>query len=505
MDFKRLFSSIDDADRLRKRSQLEAQQRYDRGPHVASYQGPDPVFGQTLLKSSGQLLRSPSHTNIQPEVDSVGLYAGGFDVGVRKSPLIETRRKLIDTIAQVYFVLEGFDLVAYFVGDKTSLKEIHRSEAPVIRAEAQLRFDLKSKPDITLIYFYPTKRRLVWIRGGTLSDVEIPSETLTQAKVLGYGIYGPPTAIFQVNTRRLTRSRITDVPIIPPTYRLQPYILGAESQALPTDAIASRPALNFASIRPDVDFTLISENALTSPPSGDPASQINYFFTSEFQGIQRYHLAHFTDTGTVDVTMGTTNYSGSFQTPEFYVDNNNLIQPSAPSNFAGFSFVSGVTVDFPSAPTVLKSSAMFAFLNIPIAQDELQGVGVATDLWTNIGFLDSRTEFLGQRLPQPNAAGFRALCTVQDDTAIVLPLNFDGSHPNYSVLVRFPNFYGDRTLWYYTQQPDKSWQEVKAIVSELGDLAVTVRLLTIANLKQEPPMGALYKSDYAVNPYKLGG
>lgn len=122
MDFKRLFSSIDDADRLRKRSQLEAQQRYDRGPHVASYQGRDPVFGQPLLATgAAQSVRSLSHTNVQPEMGSVGLHAGGFDVGVRRyqPTVFKTPKKAYQFKA--IFEKEG---IYYLGGDRKPLQII---------------------------------------------------------------------------------------------------------------------------------------------------------------------------------------------------------------------------------------------------------------------------------------------------------------------------------------------------------------------------------------------
>jgi hypothetical protein len=130
MDFKRLFSSIDDADRLRKRSQLEAQQRYDDGPHVASYQGRDPVFGQPLLRSSrglGQLVRSPSHTNIQPEFGSVGLHAGGFDVGNVRKPDIPVFTKTTYPF-KTLLGTDGFQL--FLGGDRLPLELAQGSALP---------------------------------------------------------------------------------------------------------------------------------------------------------------------------------------------------------------------------------------------------------------------------------------------------------------------------------------------------------------------------------------
>jgi hypothetical protein len=499
-------------DRLKAVAKREKLDRR-RQPYTAYY-GTDSATGQVRVKPLGAkgVLRVQGLSNVQPSMGQYGRGFGvGFDAGIVRKPETEVRRQLIDTIAQVYFVLEGAYVVAYFVGDKTSLKEIHRSDsADFLLAEAQLRFDRRSKPDITLIYFYPLKRRLVWIRGGTISDTEISSVTLTQAKVLAYGVYGPPTAIFLVHTRRLTRSRSTAPPIIPPTYRLQPYIIGAESQALPSDALASRPALNPLALRPDVDFTLTFENAPNAPPDSSPPNSTIHSFTTQFEGTQRYALTNFTDAGDVETRTGTTDYTGSFATPEFYVDGNGIIQPNAPSNFVGFTFSVGETIDFPLVPTFAASSSQFAFGSLIVDSDVLHGAGVATDIWANKGYLNGRSEFLALRWGHPNSTGFGpnnvALCLDLGSSGVTItPLNLTGSSFIFLYVFYFPNFYTDRTLWYYSQKADKTWEEVKTIVSETGDLTVTTRSLNIPTLKQEPPTFALYKSDYAVNPYRLGG
>jgi hypothetical protein len=462
--------------------------------------GQDNNTGQPLTRAiGGAAVPMRSLSNVQAEVGQQGRSDGrGFDVGSRRSRPSGRRVMPSDTIGQVYFLIDNSEIVAYYVGDRTRPKEVDRASASGLSsASAQVRFDSKSRPDITLIYFYADTRRLVWISQRTFFQATISRSELVFARNLAYGVFGPVGPVFTVDTRRLTRSRVTAAPIVPPTYRLEPYIFGAESQALPVDAIAALPAVNSTAVRPDVAFSITSDTALNSPPAGAPPSFINYSFTSDFTGVQQLKLLSLGVSGLNSVS-GSIQYAGSFRTIEFYRSGG--IQPSAPSNInPAFTFGSATMTNFPVAPSVLISSSNFAFASTIIDQDKLQGAGVSPDVWHNRGYLNGPGYFLGDRYSSPVQAPQVALCAVDGANLTVTPLNFGPTHPNYNTLRGFPNFYSDRTLYFYTQQLDQSWQELQAVIAGNGDLTINTRTVTLPDFSAEVPNLALYKSAMAVN------
>jgi hypothetical protein len=92
MDFERFFDAIDEADAVRKEKAVERQQLQEQGHDPVFYQGRDPVFGRAMTQGGSVPLLS----NVQPAIGQVGIGAGGFDVGSRRSRSTFSRRIKIE-------------------------------------------------------------------------------------------------------------------------------------------------------------------------------------------------------------------------------------------------------------------------------------------------------------------------------------------------------------------------------------------------------------------------